>query len=206
MKKFSTALKILTAVCVMSWAVLAVASPEIGKPAPDFVGTDSNGQTVHLADFKGKIVVLEWSNDGCPYVGKWYKSGAMQKLQEYAAKNNVIWLTVISSAPGQEGYVSGEKANQDTQSRQATPTHVLLDPTGTIGHLYDARTTPDMYVIDAAGNLAYMGGADSINSTNINDMQKAEPYAQEALAAVVAGQPVAHPITRPYGCNVKYAK
>jgi peroxiredoxin len=206
MKKFSTVLKMLTAFCAMSLSAVAVASPEIGKPAPDFVGTDSNGQTVHLSDFKGKVVVLEWSNDGCPYVRKWYKSGAMQKLQEEAAKDNIVWLTVISSGPGQEGYVSGEQANQDTQSRHATPTHVLLDPKGTIGHLYDARTTPDMYVIGADGKLAYMGGADSIASTNVNDIQKAEPYAEEAIAAVAAGKPVAHPVTRPYGCNVKYAK
>lgn len=206
MKKFPVALKILAATWLLSLVTLANATPDIGKPAPDFVGTDSNGQTVKLSDFKGKAVVLEWSNNGCPYVHKWYKSGAMQKLQADAAKNNMIWLTVISSAPGQEGYVTGAQANQDTQSRHATPTHVLLDPNGTIGHLYDARTTPDMYVIDAQGNLAYMGGADSIATTDINDLQKAEPYAQEAIAAVAAGKPVTHPVTRPYGCNVKYAK
>jgi hypothetical protein len=206
MKKFSATLKMLAAFCVISWATLVSAAPEIGKPAPDFTGTDSNGQTVHLSDFKGKPVILEWSNDECPYVKKWYKSGAMQKLQELAGKNNMIWLTVISSGPGKEGFVSGKQANDDTQSRHASPTHVLLDPQGTIGHLYDARNTPVMFVVDVKGNLVYMGGADSIGTTDINDLQKAEPYVQEAIIAVAAGKPVAKPVTRPYGCNVKYAK
>ena len=205
MQKFSNFLKAIVATCYIALSTTASASPEINKPAPDFVGTDSNGQTVKLSDLKGKVVVLEWSNHGCPFVHKWYNSGAMQKLQEFAAKNNMIWLTVISSGPGKEGYVSGKEANDDTQSRHASPTHVLLDPQGTIGHLYDARTTPDMYIIDKNGVLVYMGGADSIDSTDARDLLKAEPYAQEAITAVAAGKPVAHPVTRPYGCNVKYA-
>jgi peroxiredoxin len=184
---------------------LAAGAPRIGQAAPDFTGIDSNGQKVRLADLKGKTVVLEWTNDGCPYVGKWYSSGAMQKLQRDAGALGAVWLTIASSAPGEEGYVDAAKANDDTVRRKAAPAHVLLDPQGVIAHLYRAETTPHMFVISPDGVLAYMGGADSIASTRIADMQKAEPYAREALEAVVAGKPVAHPVTRPYGCTVKYS-
>ncbi|SED47670.1 Peroxiredoxin [Rhizobiales bacterium GAS191] len=184
---------------------LAADGPRVGRPAPDFMGTDSNGAQIRLADLKGKAVVLEWTNDGCPYVRKWYGSGAMQQLQRDAAKLGAVWLTVASSAPGEEGYVDAKKANEDTASRNAAPAHVLLDPQGVIGHLYGAETTPHIFVIKPDGTLAYMGGADSIASTRIADMQKAEPYAREALEAVTAGKPVAHAVTRPYGCTVKYS-
>jgi peroxiredoxin len=180
-------------------------SVKIGHPAPDFVGTDSNGQPVRLADFKGKEVVLEWTNDGCPYVGKWYRSGAMQTLQREAAKLGAVWLTIASSAPGEQGYVDAAQANADTKDHDADPAHVLLDPQGALGRLYGAQTTPHIFVIRPDGALAYMGGADSIASTRIEDMQKAEPYAREAIEAVAAGKPVLHPVTRPYGCSVKYS-
>lgn len=183
----------------------AATGPQIGQPAPDFTGTGSNGEIVHLADLKGKMVVLEWTNDGCPYVGKWYSSGAMQQLQRDASALGAVWLTVVSSSPGEQGYVDPAKANEDTASRKAAPTHVLLDPTGNIGHLYAAATTPHIFVIKPDGTLAYMGGADSIASTRPEDLQKAEPYAREAIQAVAAGKPVLHPITRPYGCSVKYS-
>ena len=185
--------------------LVAHAAPRIGAAAPDFVGKDSNGQTVRLGDLKGKIVVLEWTNDGCPYVGKWYRSGAMQDLQREAAKLGVVWLSIVSSAPGEQGYVDAVKANADTKERNADPAHVLLDPQGALGRLYSAQTTPHIFVIRPDGALAYMGGADSIASTRIEDMQKAEPYAREALEAVAAGKPAPHPVTRPYGCSVKYS-
>jgi hypothetical protein len=114
-------------------------------------------------------------------------------------------LSVISSAPGEQGYADGARANALTASRQAAPAHVLLDPTGALGHLYGAMTTPHIFVIAADGTLAYMGGADSVASTRIDDMAQAEPYAREAIDAVAAGRPVAHPVTRPYGCSVKYS-
>ena len=197
---------LITALCLVVMPTFAAAmGPQIGQSAPDFTGTDSNGETVHLADLKGKMVVLEWTNDECPYVGKWYRSGAMQQLQRDASALGAVWLTVVSSAPGEHGYVDAAKANEDTLSRNAAPTHVLLDPTGEIGHLYSAVTTPHMFVIKPDGTLAYMGGADSIASTRTEDMQKAEPYAREAIQAVAAGKPVPHPITRPYGCSVKYS-
>lgn len=184
---------------------LAHAAVRIGAPAPDFTAIDSNGQAVHLADLRGRIVVLEWTNDGCPFVGKWYRSGAMQALQRDATALGAVWLTVISSAPGEQGYADGPRANELTRARHAAPVHVLLDADGRVGHLYGAETTPHIFVIDRQGLLAYMGGADSIASTDVDDLKRAEPYAREAVEAVSAGRPVAHPITRPYGCSVKYA-
>ena len=183
---------------------IAQAAAQIGRPAPDFTATDSNGKAVRLADLHGKVVVLEWTNDGCPFVGKWYRSGAMQQLQRDATGAGAVWLSVISSAPGEQGYADGPRANALTQSRYAAPTHVLLDPNGTLGHLYGAETTPHIFVITPAGMLAYMGGADSIASTRIEDLARAEPYAREAIYAVLKNQPVQHAITRPYGCTVKY--
>jgi hypothetical protein len=183
---------------------LADAAPQIGVAAPDFTAVDSDGRTVRLADLRGKVVVLEWTNDGCPFVAKWYGSGAMQQLQRDAAAKGAVWLSVISSAPGEQGYADGARADQLTASRQAAPAHVLLDPKGSLGHLYSAVTTPHIFVVSPDGVLAYMGGADSIASTRIEDMARAEPYAREAIDAVVSGQPVAHPVTRPYGCSVKY--
>jgi len=194
----------LPALALLLSAGSASAAPAVGQPAPDFTGTGSNGETVHLADLKGKTVVLEWSNDGCPYVGKWYQGG-MQALQQEAADKGAVWLTIISSAPGEQGFVDAAKANQDTASRHATPSHVLLDPTGSIGHLYAAMTTPHIFVIRPDGTLAYMGGADSIASTRVDDIAKAEPYAREAIDAVADGKPVEHAVTRPYGCSVKYS-
>ncbi|MDR3514329.1 MAG: redoxin domain-containing protein [Azospirillaceae bacterium] len=190
---------------LMSFAGTAGAAPRPGTPAPDFTGVDSNAQTLRLSDFQGKLVVLEWTNDGCPFVGKWYQSGAMQQLQRDATARGAVWLSVISSAPGQQGFVDGGRANQLTQERNAAPSRVLLDPRGVIGHLYDARTTPEIFVIAPDGTLAYMGGADSIASTREEDLAKAEPFAREAIFAVFDGKPVLHPVTRPYGCTVKYA-
>lgn len=204
MRKVSCGLMV-AALGLAAAPALADVPLKIGQPAPAFTALDSKGHSVNLAEFKGKTVVLEWTNDGCPYVGKWYRSGAMQGLQREAAQVGAVWLTVASSAPGEQGYVDGAKANADTESRNADPAHVLLDPKGVIGHLYSAQTTPDIFVIRPDGTLAYMGGADSIASTRVEDMQRAVPYARQALEAVVAGKPAPHPMTRPYGCTVKYS-
>ena len=182
----------------------AAAEPTVGSRAPDFTATASDGSTVRLAALAGHPVVLEWTNDGCPFVGKWYRSGAMQALQKEAADLGVVWLSVISSAPGEQGYADAARANTLTRERGAVPAHVLLDPTGALGHLYDAETTPQIYVIDASGVLRYMGGADSIPSTRVGDIAHATPYARLAVEAVAAGKPVPYPVTRPYGCTVKY--
>ena len=178
--------------------------PQVGQAAPDFSTVDSQGQMRRLADYRGKVVVLEWTNAECPYTRKHYESGNMQSLQSLARDHGVVWLTVISSAPGKQGYVDGAGADQLTKTRHAVPSAVLLDPSGNVGRLYHAKTTPHMFVIDAQGELRYMGGIDSIATPEVSDIPKAEPYLKEAMLAVVDNQPVAHPATRPYGCSVKY--
>jgi hypothetical protein len=182
----------------------ASAAPQIGQAAPDFTATDSKGGSVRLSDYRGKTVVLEWTNADCPYTRKHYDSGNMQSVQGLAQKNGIVWLTVISSAPGKQGYVNGPAADELTQSRKAIPTAVLLDPTGTIGRLYAAKTTPHMYVIDKNGSLQYMGGMDSLATVDQADIARAEPYLKEAMLAVAQGSPAPHAVTKPYGCSVKY--
>ena len=184
-------------------AALAQAQP--GKPAPEFTLKDSGGKTVKHADLKGKTVVLEWTNQDCPYVRKHYGGGNMQQLQKDAAAKDVVWLTISSSAPGQQGHVNGIEADELTKSRNAAPAAFLFDPDGKVGHAYDARTTPHMYVIDKAGVLAYMGAIDDKPTSNLADLKTARPYLKEALEAVVAGQPVKLASTRAYGCSIKYA-
>jgi AhpC/TSA family len=183
----------------------AYATPEVGKPAPDFSAVDSNGKTVKLSDYRGKIVVLEWTNDGCPYVQKHYSSGNMQGLQKDETAKGIVWLSIISSAPGQQGYVDGAGANELTKTRGAAPTAVLLDPEGKAGHLYDARTTPHMFIVSTDGTLVYMGGIDNKATTNAADVKTAKNYVRSALDEVMAGKPVEQAVTRPYGCSVKYS-
>lgn len=182
----------------------AFAAPQINKPAPDFTAVDSNGQTQSLGALRGKVVALEWTNHDCPYVRKHYNTGNMQALQRQAADAGVVWLSVISSPPGEQGNVTPEKANELTQTRKAAPAAILLDPKGQVGRAYDARTTPHMFLINAEGVLVYMGGIDSIPSTRADDLEKATPYFRDALAAVTKGEPVKNAVTRPYGCSVKY--
>lgn len=182
----------------------AFAEPKVGKAAPDFTAVDSNGKSHSLADFRGKTVVLEWTNHGCPFVQKHYGTGNMQALQREAMDKDVVWLSVISSAPGRQGYVEGVEANRLSKERDAVPTAVLLDPKGKVGRSYDARTTPHMYVIDAAGKLVYMGGIDDRPTANWADVEGATNYVRAALDDVAAGRPVATPTARPYGCSVKY--
>lgn len=177
----------------------------IGKPAPNFTAIDSNGKSHQLSDFKGKVVVLEWTNHECPFVRKHYESDNMQTTQRKAKDNDVIWLSIVSSAPGQQGHVDGTKANKLTTDRNALPTAVLLDPEGTIGRLYNARTTPHMFVIAADGTLAYMGAIDSIPSSDKADVPKAENYVKAALEKVLKGEAITNATTQPYGCTVKYA-
>lgn len=182
----------------------ATAAPRIGAPAPAFSLTGSDGKTWSLAAQKGKYVVLEWSNHDCPFVQKHYKSGNMQALQKELTGQGAIWLTVISSAPGKQGHVDAATANHLTSARGAAPTAVLLDPSGEAGRAYDARTTPHMFVIDPRGMLIYMGGIDSIPSSDVDDIAGATPYVKVAFAEARAGKPVTNASTRPYGCSVKY--
>jgi hypothetical protein len=178
----------------------------VGAPAPAFTGIDTKGRTHTLAEFRGKWVVLEWHNNGCPYVKKHYGSDNMQRLQRTWTARGVVWLTVISSAPGMQGYVTAADADAFAAQANAAPTAILLDPRGEIGHLYDARTTPEMYVVNPQGTLIYSGAIDDKPSTNPADIATAANYVSAALTEAMAGKPVTRPATRPYGCSVKYAK
>jgi len=182
----------------------AAAEPQPGAMAPTFAGTDSNGAAVRLAALRGKFVVLEWTNDGCPFVRKWYSGGAMQALQKEAAERGMVWLSIISSPPGMQGHVDGPRANQLSKDRGATPAHVLLDPNGTIGRLYKATVTPTIFIIKPDGTIGYMGGADSIASARVEDLEKAEPLARDAMRALAEGKAPAKPWTRAYGCTIHY--
>jgi peroxiredoxin len=184
--------------------VQANTAPAVGQPAPAFSAKDSKGQVHTLQSFRGSVVVLEWTNHECPFVQKHYEAGAMQALQKDSTSQGVVWLSVISSAPGEQGFVGGADADTLTQSRKAAPTAVLLDPEGNVGKSYAAKTTPHMYIIDAQGTLAYMGAIDDQPNTS-GDPAKARNYVREALAEVKAGKPVTTASTRAYGCSVKYA-
>ncbi|RZI82725.1 MAG: redoxin domain-containing protein [Rubrivivax sp.] len=177
----------------------------IDQAAPAFVGKGADGATINLAAYRGKTVVLEWTNHDCPFVKKHYESGNIPRLQRDAAAHGVVWLQVISSAPGEQGQVDGPTARKINDYRGASPTATLLDPEGKVGKLYGAKTTPHLFVIDPQGKLVYKGGIDSIASTNPADISKAENYVSSALSAVAAGKKVANPSTQPYGCSVKYA-
>ncbi|MFG6412556.1 redoxin domain-containing protein [Roseateles sp. DC23W] len=184
--------------------VLAFANASVDAAAPAFTATTADGKTVNLADYKGKTVVLEWTNHDCPYVKKHY-GGNMQTQQKEAAAQGVVWLQVVSSAPGQQGFVDGATARKLNADRGAAPAATLLDPKGEIGKAYGAQTTPHMYVIRGDGTLAYKGGIDSIATAKVDDIAKAEPYVKLALADVAAGKKVEKASTRPYGCSIKYA-
>ena len=186
--------------CPSAWA-----AAQVGRPAPAFSVVDSDGKTRTLQEFQGKLVVIEWTNHECPFVRKHYGAGNMQSLQREATAAGVVWLSVISSAPGQQGHVPGAEANKLTASRNAAPTAVLLDPQGVMGRAYGAQTTPHLYIVAADGRLLYTGGIDSIASANPADIEKATPVFRNALHEAQAGKPISTAVTRPYGCNVKYS-
>jgi len=182
----------------------AFAAADLGKPAPAFSATDSSGKSWSLAELKGKVVVLETTNHDCPYVRKHYNSTNMQTQQREAAAKGVVWLTVASSATGEEGFVTAAQANELTQKRDAAPAAFLLDPKSRIARAYGATVTPHMYIVDASGVLVYKGGIDSIPSSSQSDIPKAKQYVRVALDEVLAGKPVSDASTRPYGCSLKY--
>lgn len=183
---------------------VAIAGPKVGAPAPDFSGVDTAGKTVSLKQLKGKTVVLEWTNDGCPYVKKHYNSGNMQSLQQDAAGKGAVWLTIISSAPGEQGHLPPAELDKLTRERGAAPSAVLIDADGTIGKAYNARVTPHMYVIDPAGTLRYMGAIDDKPTADKADVAGARNYVKDALDALAAGRDIDKTVTRAYGCSVKY--
>nr|WP_321439852.1 redoxin domain-containing protein [uncultured Hyphomonas sp.] len=196
----------LTAGALIASTARAETGLPVGQPAPDFTATDTHGEEVSLSDFTGRTVVIEWTNEGCPFVRKHYAQppGNMQGLQADAAADGAVWLTVISAAPGKQGHVDAETANQWTEEHHAAPAHTLLDPDGTLGRLYKAKTTPHMYVIGPQGRVVYQGAIDSAASANVADISTATNYVREALSSLTAGEPVGVNATKPYGCSVKY--
>ena len=178
----------------------------VGEAAPEFQATDSNGQAHKLSQYRGKFVVLGWHNNGCPYTRKHYESGNMQRLQKEWTGRGVVWFTVISSAPEQQGYVTAQQENDYLKRMNAVPTAALLDSQGDVGRLYSAKTTPHMFIINPAGVLIYDGAIDSKPTTDQADIASAKNYVSEALAEAMSGKPVTTPTSRPYGCSVKYAR
>ncbi|MFC7377741.1 thioredoxin family protein [Brevundimonas sp. GCM10030266] len=178
--------------------------PMPGQPAPAFTLVDADGVQRSLSDFRGKVVVLEWTNEGCPYVQKHY-SGAMQALQREAAEDGVVWLSIISSAPGKQGYVEGQDARDWKTRTRANAAHLLLDPTGQVGRTYGAKTTPDMRVIDREGRLVFVGGIDDKPTVEVADLQGATNFVRSALDDVMSERPLRTDLAAPYGCSIKYA-
>jgi peroxiredoxin len=183
----------------------SLAETEIGKAAPNFTLPDTNGKEWSLANFKGKYVVLEWYNPDCPFVGKHYKSGNMQGLQKEFTSRGVVWLSIDSSAPGEQGNYPPAKLNEISARDGAARTALLLDPDGKVGRLYGAKTTPDMYIVNPNGILVYKGAIDNKRSTDLADVKTATNYVKSALQAVMAGKSVTTTDTQPYGCSVKYS-
>jgi hypothetical protein len=176
----------------------------IGQPAPNFTLTDSNGAVHSLADYKGKIVVLEWNNPECPFVKKHYSSGNIPKQQTEATANGVVWLVINSAAVGKQGHLDGTAANGFVAQYHGKPTAYLFDTDGKVGHLYGAKTTPHLFVIDEKGVLRYNGGIDSIASTDKDDLAKATQFVPQAIGEIKSGKSVTVSTSEPYGCSVKY--
>lgn len=189
---------------VLGLAALPAFAITPGSQAPDFKGTDSNGVSHSLSQYRGKYIVLEWANQGCPYDQKHYLSGNMEALQRQWTDKGVVWLSVLSSAPGEQGNVSPAEENQYLKKMKAVPTAALLDPEGRIGRLYEAKTTPHIFVIDPKGKLIYQGAIDDKPTTSHADIKTAHNYLNDALDSAMAGKAVPVATTRPYGCSVKY--
>ena len=200
MKQMLTAFTVLAVI-----AAPVSAAPVVGKPAPNFKVNDANGKPVSLSSFRGKTVVLEWNNPGCPFVKKHYDSGNMQKTQAAATKDGVVWLTINSGAPGKQGHMNGAEAKAFVAKSGAHPTAYLLDSSGAVGKAYDAKTTPHMYVINKAGILVYAGGIDDKPTPRPADIKGARNYVLAALSDLKAGKKVSMATSRPYGCSVKYS-
>lgn len=205
-RKFAIALA-LSAVAITATSVSApiIAAQKTGQTAANFTLTNAYGKRVSLNQFRGKTVVLEWHNPGCPFVQKHYNSGNMQRTQAAARAQGVVWLTINSGAKGKQGYISGKQAAAMKKAQKAKFSHYLFDRSGVVGKLYSARTTPHMYIINAKGVLVYQGGIDSIGSANIADIEKARNHVTSALDEMAAGKAVSVKRSRPYGCSVKYA-
>lgn len=197
--------RLLPFALILPLAIPAAAQQPTGKAAANFRLMSADGKPVALSDFKGRMVVLEWNNPGCPFVQKHYSSGNMQATQEKARDAGAVWLTINSGAPGKQGHMNPAEAKAFVASAKATPTAYLLDPAGKVGRGYAARTTPHMYVIAPDGRLVYQGGIDDRPTADKADIAGARNHVLAAIAEVKAGKPVSVAETRPYGCSVKYA-
>lgn len=204
MRKITAALVFLAAAVPFGVFATPAADVQVDKMAPNFTLIDSHGNKHSLSDYKGKFVVLEWVNFGCPFVGKHYNSGNMQRLQKMFTEKGVVWLSICSSAPGKQGYYEAKEINELLKEKQAAPTAYLLDPEGEVGKMYGAKTTPHMYIINPEGVLIYAGGIDDIRSTRLEDVNKAHNFVTAALGEAMAGKAVAVKTATPYGCSVKY--
>lgn len=182
----------------------ANAAIEVGQPAPSISTKDIDGNMFNLEDYKGKTVVLEWTNHQCPFVVKHYSTGNMQSAQKTATENGVIWVSIVSSAPNKQGFITPEEAKEVNEQQNANATTKLLDPLGEIGKAYGAKTTPHMFVINADGNIAYKGAIDDNPSANPKAVEGSKNLVLAALDDIAAGREVAVPVTSPYGCSVKY--
>ncbi len=206
MKTFPTIpLLFLTALAVMLvGAVKATAAVTTGEKAPAFTLKDTAGKEHSLSDFAGKKVVLEWTNADCPFVKKFYKNGDMQKMQDQLTGEDVVWLQIVSSAPGKQGHITADEGEKLREANGVKSTATLLDPEGTVGKAYGAKTTPHMFVIDQEGVVVYQGAIDDKASTNPADVAGANNYVLTAFEEIKAGKPVSNATTKPYGCSVKY--
>ncbi len=203
-RQFTTT-AIASAVLAATKLAWAQSKATLGQPAPSFSAKDTSGKTVSLADFKGKTVVLEWVNPGCPFVRKHYNGGNMQSTQQDALSKNVVWLAINSTGTDQHDHMTPAKLAAWMKEQKASASHTLMDEDGTIGKLYGARTTPHMYIIDGKGALVYAGGIDSLATASAADIPKATNYVKVSLSEMTSGKPLSHTSTRPYGCSVKYS-
>lgn len=203
MKRYKKILFFVTSMILLT-APPGLAAVNTGDPAPDFTLKDSYGQEQSLSSYRGKFIVLEWINHDCPFVGKHYGSGNMQRLQKKYTQEAVIWFSVSSSAPGKQGHYGHEEANRLTKEKGAAPTAVLLDFDGTVGRMYGAKTTPHIFIVDPQGLLIYQGAIDSIPGTHTADVARAANYVELTLDAAMNGRPVEISSTKSYGCSIKY--
>ena len=204
MRRLCSAFMLLLAMALVHPAI-GLAAPAIGAPAPDFAARTATGETFRLSDLRGHVVVLEWTSDACPFVRKYYRTGAMQRLQSRLVDAGVVWLSVLSDAPGAPGYADAETAQRIATRKASYASHIVLDPEGALARLYDARSTPHMVLIDAEGRLRYWGAIDDRPSARMSSVAGAHNYLAAAYDALKAGKPIREPKTRPYGCAIKFA-
>ncbi len=195
----------LVAAALACTTTLGLAQAQLDQAAPTFTANAADGSSLNLNSLKGKTVVLEWTNHDCPYVKKHYTSGNIPAVQKEAAAKGFVWLQVISSAPGKQGYVDGSTAIKLNADRGATPAGTLLDPKGELARLYGAQTSPHIFIINPQGQLVYKGGIDSIATNKVDDIPKADNYVRTALNELAAGNKISQANTKPYGCSIKYA-